>query len=104
MSFSYAQDAAENPDAQTSGFVNTTPKTITSMEDALRLAKQECTLEPQESLAEECYNMTAIYYDASTKMWKVVFRYSANSDIYQAVYMDHVGVTKMVVHTAPKTE
>ena len=97
MSFSYAQDVADHSDAQTSGFVNTKQQTVRTMEDALRLADKECTLIPQDSLFGKKYNMTAVYYDAAAQMWKVEFMYSANSDIYQAVYLDANGITKMIV-------
>ena len=97
MSFSYKQDVAEHPDAQTSGFENTIAKTIESMEDALEIAAKECTLEPQIGISDDGYNMTKVYYDESAKMWKVEFMYSANDDIYQAVYLDAKGITKMIV-------
>ena len=83
--------------AKVSDFVNTSSRTVKSMEDALAIAAEECTLKPQVGISDEGYNMTKVYYDASEKMWKVEFMYSANDEVYQAVYLDSQGITKMIV-------
>ena len=97
MAFSYKQDVADNPYAKVSDFVNTSARTVKSMEDALAIAAEECTLKPQVGISDEGYNMTKVYYDASEKMWKVEFMFSANDEVYQAVYLDSQGITKMIV-------
>ena len=96
MSFSYALDQEEYPNAQKSGFVNTTSRRITTMEEAIALADKECTMEAQDG-REKPYNMTEVHYDATAKIWKVVFRFSQNIDGDQAIYINDQGITQMVV-------
>lgn len=96
VSFSYALDLEEYPDAQKTGFVNTSSRKITTMEDAIALADKECTMEAQDG-REKPYNMTEVHFDATAKIWKVVFRFSQNIDGDQAIYINDQGITQMIV-------
>ena len=59
MSFSYADDLAAYPDAQKSGFKNTSAQNISTIEDAIRIASAECTLKTHEPEGED-YNIVEV--------------------------------------------
>ena len=96
MSFSYADDVAAYPDAQKSGFKNTSTQNITSIEDAIRIASAECTLKTHEPDG-EAYNIVEVLYDSSAKIWKVIFMWSQNTDEPQYIYLNEQGITQMIV-------
>lgn len=91
--FSYADDTAtyteEIAGVKHTGFKNTTELPVSSGTQALERAKNECTVE---------YNDTHIYYDEETDVWKVLFciRNTLGGD--QSVYMDADGKTLMIVY------
>ena len=95
--FSYEMDVDEYPDAKKDGFVNTTHRAVGDMETAIRLAEKECTMKVQDALSGERYNVVEVYYDETTKIWKVVLRYSQNIEGDQAIYIDNRGITQMIV-------
>ena len=96
VAFSYQEDQKAYPDAATSGFVNTTAQNVDTMEAVITAAKEECILPARDSLYGDSYNMTRIFYDESTKMWKVEFSYAQDDDVWQAVYLNQQGITKMI--------
>ena len=97
--FSWAEDKDKYPNAQTEGFKNTTKTSVKSMEDALWLADQECTMPSQDTLTGERYNIVEIAYDPDAGIWRVFLRYSQNIDGDQIIYINDDGITVMVVTT-----
>ena len=95
MPFSYAEDAANNPDAQTSGFKNTTAKPITTAADAVARADRESVL-PQLMEFETGYCQTMTYHDEEAGIWKV-HMFWWQHDTAQTVYMTDDGITQMIV-------
>ncbi len=93
MPFSYAEDVAANPDAQTTGFRNTTAKPITGCADAVALADRESTL-PQLMEFAGGYCQTKVYHDDTAGIWKVHL-YWWQHDTCQDVYMTDDGITVM---------
>lgn len=99
--FSYQDDREKYTNAVTEGFVNTTANPVRTMEDAAALADKECTLPENEALGGERYNITQVFYDESTGIWKVVFAFSQDFDC-QIIYLDSQGITQMTVITRQK--
>ncbi len=97
--FSWAEDKDKYPNSRTEGFKNTAKSAVKSMEDALWLADQECTMPPQDTLTGERYNIVEIAYDPDAGIWRVYLRYSQNIDGDQIIYINDEGVTVMVVTT-----
>ena len=97
--FSWAEDKAKYPNAQTSGFVNTQASPVKSMDDALWLADKECTMRPQDALAGERYNIVEIAYDSDAGIWRVFLQFSQNIDGDQIIYLNDQGITQMIVIT-----
>ena len=95
MTFTYAMDVEEFPDARKDGFVNVHPARGIFMETVIGLADMECTMKGQEPGVR--YNMTEVYRDEDAGMWKVVLRYSQNIGGDQAIYINDQGITQMVV-------
>ena len=100
--FSYSKEYAEyndgSPGVQTSGFVNTESTEINNAEQAVELAKKECTV---------AYNSINVAFDAEEKIYRVNFSigstvvngqtvYTLGGD--QSVYIDQNGVTKLIVY------
>ena len=81
---------------QTEGFVNTAPAAAAGAEQAAQRAMAECTL-PAAAGLDLGFNKTTVYYDSEAGMWKVEFTASWDDEIYQAVYMDNQGLTRMTV-------
>ena len=97
--FSWAEDKDKYPNAQTDGFKNTAQSAVKSMEDALWLADQECTMPPQDTLTGERYNIVEIAYDPDAGIWRVFLKYSQNIDGDQIIYINDDGITVMIVTT-----
>ena len=95
MPFSYEEDVKNTPNAQTSGFKNTTSKPITTAAEALALADKESTM-PQLMEFESGYCQSMTYYDAEAKMWKVHLFWWQH-DTAQTVYIDANGITQRIV-------
>ncbi|MDO5401625.1 MAG: M56 family metallopeptidase [Eubacteriales bacterium] len=84
---------------KTSGFINTSPVTISTAQEAEERAKNDCTLLPFEDetgVHEGGWNLTKAFFDAEAQMWKVEFTFSQGG-VYQAVYMTADGVTTHVI-------
>ena len=100
-SFSYARDYADyrdGPAVKTSGFVNNERAEINNPEQAVELAKKECTI---------AYGSINVAFDAEEKIYRVNFSigstvvdgqtvYTLGGD--QSVYIDQNGVTKLIVY------
>ena len=97
MPFFYADDVTAYPDAQKSGFENTTPQKVTSMADALVLADAECTMKVMDDRTGERYNIVQVFYDEDAGIWKVCLTYSQNPDGNQIIYLNNQGITQMIV-------
>lgn len=92
-SFSYHDDIQHIEQQQdvstiTDNFRNDTVQSDMSSETAERLARAEVPAE---------FNTLRVFLDQSEEIWKVEFTYSADEEIYYAVYMNDVGVTQMIV-------
>ena len=98
ISFSYAEDAANHPDAQTSGFKNTAAKTVSNVNDAIALADKECTLPDRNAGIATPYYQVSVYRDADAGIWKVELFWWQDDECYQAVYMNDQGITQMIVN------
>ena len=96
--FSYAEDAANHPDAQTSGFKNTAAKTVSNVNDAIALADKECTLPDRNAGIATPYYQVSVYRDADAGIWKVELFWWQDDECYQAVYMNDQGITQMIVN------
>lgn len=72
----------------TDSFINNTEQSDMNSEIAERLARVEVTSE---------FNTLRVFLDQSEGIWKVEFTYSADEEIYYAVYINDVGVTQMIV-------
>ena len=95
MAFDYEEDVKNTPDAQTSGFKNTTPKAVTTAAEALALADKESTM-PKLMEFEGGYCQSMTYYDADAQMWKVHLFWWQH-DTAQTVYLDANGITQRIV-------
>ena len=96
--FSYEEDVKAHPDAQTSGFKNTTSKPITSPADAVALADKECTMS-QILNFDNGYLQTTVYHDSDAGIWKVELFWWQH-DTAQTVYLSDDGITQMIVSAA----
>ena len=97
--FSWAEDKDKYPNAQTDGFKNTAKSAVKSMEDAIWLADKECTMEIQDTLSGERYNIVEVAYDPDAGIWRVFFQYSQNIEGDQYIYINGDGITVMVATT-----
>ena len=95
MPFSYEEDVKAYPDAQKTGFKNTTAKPVTTAAEALALADKESTM-PKLMEFESGYCQSMTYYDETAKMWKVHLFWWQH-DTAQTVYLDDQGITRMIV-------
>ena len=90
--FSWSADQAAHPagaeGVRTTGFVNTTARTIESAYDALTAAKAEYSL--------TYYSNCTVSFDEAAAMWKVAFAWTQNNS-YWTVYLDTSGITRLIV-------
>lgn len=97
-SFSWAEEQALNLSSgigvKTEGFVNTTPKTVTSGYDAFMLSFND-----YEAVA---HHTSHVSYDKDADMWRVEFWWK-NGNINSVIYLDGNGITRMTV-TGPYEE
>ncbi len=90
--FSYAEDFAafkDDPVVLREGKWNTAPSPIRSEEEALRRAREACTVS---------YDAVQTVYDPSAEMWRVTFYSVGMLGGGQMVYLDAEGVIHMIVH------
>lgn len=90
--FSYMQDLsmyAADKSSRTEGFKNTAVSPITSADEAVALAENECTIK---------YNTITVYYDPAECMWKVLFYTEGEEGGCQCIYMNSDGMTTFIVY------
>ena len=98
--FSYEEELAlyqeEASRVKRTGFINTSElnKTIKWDNEAVEQAAKECPVE---------WDNTTIYYDLTSKIWKIEFWDTRDTEgypsyIYQTVYMNDKGVTLLIVY------
>jgi len=92
--FSYAEDwethgpGSDYPAWQDSGFKNTLPVTIETVEDVIDLARKECIF---------MHNRICVYRDEEAGMWMVLFSIKEELGGSQCVYIDDSGITQLVI-------
>lgn len=93
--FSYAEDCAaydEHPDApwvKRSGFVNVGECRADGAAQAIRLAKNECTVE---------YDTISAAFDPVAGMYAIIFWTENQLGGDQTVYIDQKGITQLIVY------
>ena len=73
----------------TEGFKNTKEATVTTVKEAIELAKKECTVE---------YDSVGVCYDAKAKVTRVLFYFEGALGGDQSVYFDENGKTLLIVY------
>ena len=91
--FSYKDDlriyTEGTPGVKYNGFKNLEESTVTTKEEAVERAKNECTIQ---------WNATHVYFDEGEKVWKVLFYQENMLGGCQSVYMGADGITLLVVY------
>lgn len=91
--FSYAEDCkiyiAGESGVKTTRFVNITDTEISSIDDAIERAKNECTIQ---------WDGVTTYFDAKEHIWKVLFYTEGILGGGQSVYLDENGKTVLIVY------
>ena len=92
-SFSYEeikQIYKENdPGVKCDGFYNTSEAEVTTLQQVIDRAKNECTIE---------YDTTDVFYDNVAGIWKVVISTAGTLGGCQTVYLDNKGLTCLVIY------
>jgi hypothetical protein len=70
------------------GFYNIESNPITSKDDAIALARNEVRVD---------YTAISVFYDNESEMWMVLFWKLEMAGGCQSVYMNHDGITTMIV-------
>ena len=91
--FSYAEEKGiyteDVPGVKYDGFSNTSEIFVSTGEDAIERAKNECTIE---------WDTTQVYFDSEAGIWKVVFYTSGMVGGDQSVYLGVNGKTVLVIY------
>ncbi len=77
------------PGVITDNFINGTPSPVCDQDQAIALAKKECTVQ---------YDSTDALYDPTNKIWEVVFYMREWVGGDQEVYIDSNGITQLIVY------
>ena len=77
------------PGVVSEGFKNTSESPVRQKEDAVKLAKNEVTID---------YNNISVYYDKKGDMWMVNFSTRNVDGGDQSVYIDKNGMTRLIVY------
>ncbi len=91
-SFSYAEDYAyykDDPGVKKSGFVNNEEAELDSAEQAVELAKKECTVD---------YDTTDVTYDSEAGIYRISFYKENQLGGNQDVYINQKGVTQLIIY------
>ena len=86
------QEVFETPNgyyAKYEGFVNTDENPIHSVDDALELAKKECTV---------WYNCITYWYYEEEDIWFVMFSEENTAGGNQDVYLGSDGITRLIIY------
>ncbi len=92
VSFSYTEDYetyGNGVGVKKSGFVNTKPSELKTAEQAVDLAKKECTVE---------YDTISVAYDSDLKIYRISFSKEGWVGGDQNVYINLDGITKLIVY------
>ena len=98
--FSWTEDrAAYDSIGEKDGFRNTSVKQISTAQEAIDRAKKEIDLTADPDYREGYeYNVTHVYYDNESGMWKVTFQFSQDDYFMFIVYLNSDGTTQMTVY------
>ena len=77
-----------DPGIKTIGFFNTTKSSVHNAQDAIDLAKNECSIQ---------YDSIAVAYDRTNGVWQVEFYTEGSDGGCLSVYLDDNGITLMTV-------
>ena len=98
--FSWTEDQATYADIGIKeGFRNTSAKQISTAQEAIDRAKKEIDLTADPDYREGYeYNVTHVYYDSESGMWKVTFQFSQDDYFMFIVYLNSDGTTQLTVY------
>ena len=91
-SFSYAEDCAyykDGPGVKKSGFVNNEESELDSAEQAVDLAKKECTVD---------YDTIDVAHDLATGIYRISFYKEGWLGGNQDVYINQKGITQLIIY------
>ncbi len=91
-SFSYAEDCAyykDGPGVKKSGFVNNEESELDSAEQAVDLAKKECTVD---------YDTIDVAHDLETGIYRISFYKEGWLGGNQDVYINQKGITQLIIY------
>ena len=86
-SFSYKEHYNSSDIRQEKQFKNTTETSISTRQEAIKIAKNEVDIE---------YNQIEVFYDKECDMYMVSFYTEGMLGCSQNVYMDSKGITKLI--------
>ena len=78
-----------DPGVKTDGFQNTSEAVITTPQQVIEQARNECTIE---------YDTTALAYDSAADIWRVTFYTEGSVGNSQEVYLDGAGMTTLIIY------
>ena len=78
-----------DPGVKTDGFQNTSKAVITTPQQVIEQARNECTIE---------YDTTALAYDSAADIWRVTFYTEGSVGNSQEVYLDGAGMTTLIIY------
>ena len=78
-----------DPGVKTDGFQNTSEAVITTPQQVIERAQNECTIE---------YDTTALAYDNAADIWKVTFYTDGSIGNSQDVYLNGNGLTALIIY------
>lgn len=78
-----------DPGVKTDGFQNTSEAVITTPQQVIEQARNECTIE---------YDTTALAYDSVADIWRVTFYTEGSVGNSQEVYLDGAGMTTLIIY------
>lgn len=92
-SFSYGEELQvyeeNDPGVKCDGFYNTSESEVTSLQQVIDRAKNECTIK---------YDMIDVFYDNVADIWQVVFSTAGTLGGCQTVYLDNKGLTCLIIY------
>lgn len=78
-----------DPGVKTNGFQNTSELMVSTSQQAIERAENECTIE---------YSATAVAYDSEVDIWRVTFFTEDSVGNSQEVYLDGTGMTTLIIY------
>ena len=78
-----------DPGVKTDGFQNTSEAVITTPQQVIERAQNECTIE---------YDTTALAYDSAADIWRVTFYTEGSVGNSQDVYLNGNGLTALIIY------